>query len=272
MIRSVCWMGVSMALAAVAAEAVCRAWMWMPWREYKAECELCHVSKVKGVEYCSFDGEGRGKTVCEFLFRNNVLWSSSGFREKLDAGAVCGEKPQDVRACLHDAEVEVRNQKSCVVVRTKSSSRIIAVGCANAFARAIVSDFASEGEKRRQQSVKQLRQNYEKHVRHVQRLQERLQEGLDKAESIQKEMESEDSLMKSLKSQIESLADEKQWGESLKQVMRAEDTVKLVPLERLNVYWWTFVVAFAGWLLVAVAAVCKRVWVGAVAKCKQALS
>jgi len=259
-------MGISMALAAVAAEAVCRAWKWMPWREYQAECEFYHISRVKGVEYCSFDEEGRRLPAYEYLCSKNVLWSSDAFRENLNVGAESRANLQDVRECLRDADVEVRNQKSCVVVRAKSGSQTITVGCANAFAQAIASDFALGEERRIQQAVKQLRQNCEKHVRHVRWLQKRLEEGVDKAEAIQKEIESGGSLMKSLKSQIESLADGKQWGESLKQVTRAEDSVKLVPPNRLNVYCWSFGVAFVGWLLAAVTAVRNRVLIGSMTK------
>ena len=248
-------------LLAMLAEALCRIGAFLPWREYCAECELCHEQRNKGVIYQSFGNGRRDVQVYEYLQKRRGLWNAPAFRTNLMANAVCPERYWLMHQCLLNAEVEVRAKKSCVLVRTRSAVDAVAVECANAIADGIAADFSTEETIREQQVVKQMKINLEKHIKRIGLLEGRLGKGrgsdIESIEAIENELASERELIKAMQSQIGVYAHDGLRRASMKRVSRAEDHLSLVPPNRMRVFCWTFATGLAVLLL---AFVLGRFW------------
>lgn len=244
-------------MTAALAELLCRIWPLLPWQEYSAECELCHEQRNKGVICRSFDNGRRDAPVYECLRSRLKVWNGPEFRTNIATDTVRSKKYQIARQCLMNAEIEIRARESCIIVRTKSVDDVSAVGCANAIAEGIVSDFSAEESKRKRQVLKQKEDNLRKHIKYVGLLEERLarsaDSGVGAAEALKSELESKRMMITALQSQIDDYADDGMSGDSLKRIIRAEDRLVLVPPKRVWVFCWMFVVGIGACLFVVMA-------------------
>lgn len=244
--------------------SVCLIWGRLPWRQYCASCELMHIVISDGVVYQTFDNGCQNVATYERLVRMRQKWFNAGSRTGVVGRISRGVDVGACQRCLEDSEIDVKQQKSCVVVRTRSFSSDVAVACGNALAGLIIDSFAHDEAQRRFQIVKQLRESLEKQRGVVVRLVADLRclengpASVGKKNALLKTLAIERKMLNDMQTSTECQSDGRKWGELLKCVKVADDGVVVVPPNIPNVFLWSL--CCTSLFVIAGSALCKHKW------------
>ncbi len=229
-------LAVTMVFAMLSAEVVCRKWDELPWCRHVAVGELQYVYKANGATCCAFDSDSPNETLYNALLALNEEWLSPTGLVARVSGI---ETSENARQCLQGATIEVLQRRSCIAVRTGSSSAEVASNCVERLVRALAADYAVRDANRMNRALAQIEKNYGKYRKRLEWLEKRLARQRDSEEyekndeTLIREIESTRKTLEGIHTTMESLGNENLWGSALE---RADVRVFIVPPKRVWVY------------------------------------
>ena len=142
-------------------------WVYLPWREYESVSKLCCFENREGHKRYGFEDNEKDIHLYETVVRMSEKWQSNQFRAEVGRALKPNGWDEKAKRCIDCAKIEVRSDKACVVVVTRSDDGEIAHVCAAGLANAIISTQIEEERRRSAQGVEQLKRNCDKQERYV---------------------------------------------------------------------------------------------------------
>ncbi len=229
-------LAITMILAMLTAEVICRKWGELPWRRYAAVGELQYAYKANGATIYAFDSDSYNGTHYGALLELKEEWlSPTGLVVRVSGIGIS----ENARRCLQGAAIEIRRRRSCIAVRTESSSSEVASNCVESLVRAIVADYVDRDASRMNQALIQVEKSYAKHQKLLAWLEKKLAQQRDSEgqeendETLIREIESTRKTIVGVHMTMESLGNRNLWGSALE---RTGVRVSIVPPNRARVY------------------------------------
>lgn len=210
-------------------------WGRLPWKEYEAVAKLRCYEICNGEKHYGLDGGKKNVRLFETIANISDEWRNDKFR-----AAVCGRLQRKglkgkIKGCVYGAKINVRCDRECVSIVTRSDDKKVARECAISFANVIIDAQKEEAQLRVAQGVEQLKRNHDKQMRHVNKIVKELDAARvagatgSKIADQEKELVKQQKVLKGVQEDIIRMSEATECGIFFENMPQSDDNIFVVP-------------------------------------------